>query len=153
MKKTIIALSITALATLAFAQEHRKVMIHEMAHDSSAIAAELGLSADQKIQFDAIHHQIEAAAQPLAEQMGAAEAQLHTLADAANPDATAVGRQFLALHDLQKQMKAIHESAKQKIDAILTPDQKAKFDSMAEHMEHMEHGPMMMRHPEPGSRN
>jgi Spy/CpxP family protein refolding chaperone len=149
MKKIIIVLSTALVATLAFAQEHRKVMIHEMAHDSGAIAAELGLSADQKTQFDAIHQQIQAAAQPLGEQISAAEDQLHALADSANPDATAVGRQFLALHDLQKQMKALHESAKKKVDAILTPDQRTKFDAMAAHMEH---GPMMMRHPEPGSR-
>ncbi|MGH9421418.1 MAG: Spy/CpxP family protein refolding chaperone [Thermoanaerobaculia bacterium] len=153
MKKIIVALAITAIASFAFAQEppHR-MPFHDMKVESGAIADSLGLAADQKVQWEAIHQQLDATMSTLKLQIGPAERQLESLANASNPDATAVGKQFLALHALQQQIKAAHDAAKSKIDAILTPDQKAKFDAM--HQEMMEHGPMMMkmRHPEPGVR-
>ena len=147
MKRILIAVSITLIATFALAQEqHHKMMMHGMGPDSGDIAAALGLSADQKTQWDAIHAQLETSVHPLFEQIAAGHDQLESLASAANPDATAVGRQFLAVRSLENQLKAAHESAHAKLTAILTPDQKAKFDAM--HKE-MEHGPMMhMRHPD-----
>lgn len=150
MKRILIAVTITLIATLALAQEHhRKMMVHGMGSDSAAVATKLGLSADQKTQWDAIHKQLETSVQPLFEQIGAANDQLESLAAASNPDATAVGTQYLAVRSLEKQMKAAHESTHAKLIALLTPEQKAKFDSM--HKE-MEHGPMIhMRHLEPGS--
>jgi Spy/CpxP family protein refolding chaperone len=150
MKKIIVALTITAVATLAFAQEPQRRIPMQMKMDSGAVADSLGLAADQKVQWDAIHQQLDATMKTLKVQIGPAERQLETLANASNPDATAVGKQFLALHALQQQIMAAHDAAKVKIDAILTPDQKAKLDAM--HHEMMEHGPMMMRHPEPGAR-
>ncbi len=153
MKKLVLALTLTLVATLALAQEHnRHMFIHGMGDDSAACSASLGLSAGQKVQWDAIHQQLAASVEPIASQIGPAEQQLHSLAEASNPDATAIGTQYLALRSLQQQIKAAHESAKQKIEAILTPDQKTKLESM--HSD-MEHGPMMlkMRHPEPGNRD
>jgi Spy/CpxP family protein refolding chaperone len=151
MKRIVLALCITAATTFAVAQEvHMKM--HSMGPDPGEIAATLGLSAGQKAQWDAIHQQLQASAEPLHQQLRAAHEQLESLASSPNPDATAVGTQFLAARSLEKQLKAAHESAHQKLTAILTPDQKAKFDSL--HKE-LEHGPMMMhmRHPEPGSRD
>ena len=150
MKRIVIACSIALLAATAFAQEPpRHMFIHNMEEGSGALAASLGLSADQKVQFDAIHQQLEASVKPLFDQHRAAEQQLQSLADAPSPDATAVGTQFLAMRALDKQIRAAHDSAKQKIDAILTPDQKAQFDAMHAKMEHMmEPGAMMMRHPD-----
>jgi Spy/CpxP family protein refolding chaperone len=153
MKKLVLALTLTLVATFATAQEQRRhVFIHGMGEDGGAFATALGLSAEQKTQWDAIHQQLAASAEPIANQIGAAEVQLDTLAEASSPDATAIGRQFLVVRSLQQQMKAAHESAKQKIEAILTPDQRTKLESMHGGMEH---GPVMMkmRHPEPGSIN
>lgn len=154
MKRIAIAFSIALLAATAFAQEpQRRMFIHNMEEGSGALAESLGLSTDQKVQFDAIHQQLEASMKPLIDQHRAAEQQLQTLVEAPSPDATAVGTQFLAMHAIDKQIRAAHEATKQKIDAILTPDQKAKFDAMHAKMEHMgPGGPMMMHHPEgPGS--
>jgi len=153
MKKTVLALALTLASTLAVAQDHpRRIFIHGPGGDSSTIAASLGLSAEQKTQWDAIHQQLAASAEPIANQIAVAQDQLHALAESANPDVSSVGAQYLAVRSLEKQMKAAHESAKQKIEAILTPDQKTKLEAMHEGMEH---GPMMMkmRHPEPGSRD
>ena len=122
-----------------------------MAPNADEVAATLGLSVDQKVQFDSIHQQLEANVGPLFQQLESAHRQLESLASASNPDATAVGKQFLAARAIEQQVKAAHEAAHQKLAAILTPDQKAKFDSL--HIG-MGHGPMEMhmRHPEPGSR-
>lgn len=150
MKRIVLALCITAAASLALAQEpHMKMRM--MGPDPGEIAATLGLSADQKVQWDSIHQQLQASVEPLHQQLMTAHQQLESLASASNPDATAVGKQFLAARAIEQQVKAAHEAAHQKLTALLTPDQKAKFDSLHHDMAH---GPMEMhmRHPEPGSR-
>ncbi|MGA8806294.1 MAG: Spy/CpxP family protein refolding chaperone [Thermoanaerobaculia bacterium] len=151
MKRIVLALCITAAASLALAQEPRMKM-RMMGPDPAEIAATLGLSADQQAQWDSIHQQLQASVEPLHRQLMAAHEQLESLAAASNPAATAVGKQFLAARAIEKQVQAAHEAAHSKLTAILTPDQKAKFDSL--HHE-MGHGPMEMhmRHPEPGSRD
>ncbi|MEA2338216.1 MAG: Heavy-metal resistance [Thermoanaerobaculia bacterium] len=154
MKRIVLALCITLAASFAFAGEpHMKMRM--MGPDPGEIAATLGLSAGQKAQWDSIHQQLQANVEPLFQQLRAAHEQLESLASASNPDATAVGTQFLAARSLEKQVKAAHEAAHQKLTALLTPDQKAKFDSLHQEMGPGHgHGPMEMhmRHPEPGSR-
>lgn len=150
MKRIVIALSVALVATLALAQEPRRVFMHGPGMEGEGIVSALNLSTDQKVQWDSIHQQLEASMKPLIDQHRAAEQQLNSAANASNPDATTVGRAYLAMRDVDKQIKAAHESAKSKIDAILTPDQKAKFDAIHAKMEG-EHGPMMkMRHLEGG---
>ena len=92
------------------------------------------------------HQQLDASVKPLFDQHHAAEQQLQAAVDVTNPDPTAVGRAFLAMRAIDKQIQAAHESTHAKLTAILTPDQKAKFDAMHSKMEHGEPGPMMMRH-------
>jgi Spy/CpxP family protein refolding chaperone len=151
MKRIVLALCITAAASLAVAQEPQMKM-RMMGPDPGEIASTLGLSADQKTQWDSIHQQLQATVEPMHQQLMAAHEQLESLASASNPDATAVGKQFLAARAIEQQVKAAHESAHQKLTALLTPDQKAKFESMHQDMAH---GPMEMhmRHPGPGSRD
>jgi len=148
MKRIAIALSLALVATLAFAQEPRKIFMHGPGMEGGeGIVSALNLSTDQKVQWDAIHQQLEASMQPLISQHRAAEQQLNAAANASNPDATSVGQAYLAMRAVDKQIKAAHESTKAKIDAILTPDQKAKFDAIHEGMGH--DGPgmaMKMRH-------
>ncbi|HXA15948.1 MAG TPA: Spy/CpxP family protein refolding chaperone [Thermoanaerobaculia bacterium] len=152
MKRIVIALSVALVATLALAQEPRRVFIHGGIEGEGIVSA-LNLSTDQKVQWDSIHQQLEASMQPLINQHRAAEQQLNTAANASNPDATTVGQAFLAMRAIDKQIKAAHESVKSQIDAILTPDQKAKFDAIHAKMEG-EHGAMpMMRHLEGGPRD
>src|SRR4051794_25048374 len=127
MKRIAIALSLALVATLALAQEPRKVFMHGPGMEGEGIVSALNLSTDQKVQWDAIHQQLEASMKPLFDQHHAAEQQLNTAANASNPDATAVGQAYLAMRAIDKQIKAAHESTRSKIDAILTPDQKAKF--------------------------
>jgi Spy/CpxP family protein refolding chaperone len=146
MKRIVVALSVALVATFAIAQEPHRVMMHGPGMERESIVTALNLSTDQKVQWDSIHQQLEASMQPLFDQHHAAEQQLDDAANASNPDATSVGRAFLAMRAVDKQIKAAHESAKSKIEAILTPDQKAKFDAIHAKMENGEHGPMMMKH-------
>ena len=151
MKRIVIALSIALVATIALAQEPRHAFIHGGMERDHMVSA-LNLSTDQKVQWDSIHQQLEASMQPLIDQHRTAEQQLNTAANASSPDAFTVGQAYLAMRAIDKQLKAAHESAKSKIDAILTPDQKAKFDAIHARMEG-EHGPMMMKmHGPEGSR-
>jgi Spy/CpxP family protein refolding chaperone len=147
MKRIVIALSLALVATLAIAQEPHRVFMKGPGPDGDKLLSALNLSTDQKVQWDSIHQQLDASMQPLFEQHRAAEQQLDAAANASSPDAATVGRAFLAMRDVDKQIKAAHESAKSKIDAILTPDQKAKFDAIHADMEHGGPGQMMkMRH-------
>jgi Spy/CpxP family protein refolding chaperone len=147
MKRIAIALSLALVATFALAQEPHKVFMHGPGMESDHVASALNLSTDQKVQWDAIHQQLEASMKPLFDQHQAAEQQLNAAADASNPDATAVGRAYLSLRAIGKQIKDAHLATKAKIDAILTPDQKAKFDAIHADMEHGGPGQMMkMRH-------
>lgn len=151
MKRIVIALSVALVATLALAQEPRHVFMRGPGMDGEGIVSALNLSTDQKVQWDSIHQQLQASMQPLIDQHRAAEQQLNTAANASSPDAATVGQAYLAMRALDKQIKAAHESAKSQIEAILTPDQKAKFDAVHAKMEG-EHGPMMlkMHNPEGG---
>ena len=151
MKKIVVVLAATlsmfVLTTAAFAQEGERHMF--MRHPGAGpddIVAALNLSTDQKVQWDAIHSQLEASVKPLFDQNRAAEQTLNSLVDSSNPDPTAVGKAYLALRAVGKQIKAAHESAHAKLSAILTPDQKAKFDAIHSEMRHGEPGAMMMRH-------
>ena len=129
------------------------MMKMRMGPDPGEIASTLGLSTDQKVQWDSIHQQLQASVEPLHQQ-------LSRRARAAGVARVVVESRrhrrrlaSLAARAIEKQLKAAHESAHQKLTAILTPDQKAKFDSL--HHEMAGHGPMEMhmRHPEPGSRD
>jgi hypothetical protein len=152
MKRIVIALFIAVVAVAAFAQEppHPGGFKRHMGPGGDEMVAALALSADQKTQWDAIHQQLEASVRPLFLQHRVAEDQLQVLVEASNPDPTAVGKQFLAMRALDKQIQAAHESTKAKIDAILSPDQKAKLEGLHRKMEG---GPEMMRMPmhHPGS--
>lgn len=139
----VTALSMVILATAAFAQDTIRIR-RDMAPGGDELASALNLSTDQKVQWDAIHQQLEASVTPLFAQHRDAEIQLNVLVDSSNPDPTAVGRQYLAMRAIGLQIKTAHEATRSKIDAILTPDQKAKFDAIHARMENGEHGPMIM---------
>jgi Spy/CpxP family protein refolding chaperone len=127
MKRILITLTvaIALLATAAIAQHPR--MMGERACDPLSF---LGLTADQKAQWDSLHQQLRTSIEPLLDQKRAAEEQLRSLADAAAPDANAIGKQVLAIKAIDQQIKAAHEATAAKVAAMLTPEQKAKFDAM-----------------------
>ncbi len=152
MKKTIVVLvAALSIAAFAYAQEpERGAFMRHPGMGREDIVAALNLSTDQKVQWDAIHSQLEASILPLVSQHRAAEDQLNSSANASSPDATEVGRAYLAMRAVDKQIRAAHDATQAKVAAILTPDQKAKFDAIHAKMDHGEQGPMMMKMPFPG---
>jgi len=127
---TTIALA-TMIATAAIAQQPRR-----MGPPPPELDRFLALTADQKTQIDALHQSMRTTLDPLFEQRHAAEEQLHALVETANPDPTAVGKQFLAVHAIDEQINAAHDTNEQKVAALLTADQRVKFEAFnaARHM-------------------
>lgn len=126
MKRLSITIAlVTLVASIAIAQQPRRMgpppppRLNEF----------LNLTAAQETQIDALHESMRATIDPLFEQKRSAEEQLRALADSANPDPTAVGRQFLAMHAIDQQIKSAHDAMEQKVAALLTADQKVKFDA------------------------
>lgn len=135
MKKIAMAsllLSLLVVGGVAVAQGHK--MHHRMpGHDGelvSHIAEELGLTQEQKDAGREIHEAVFEKAKPLMEQHHAQMDEIHTLLDAGTATAQELGTKLIAAHATKKQLEAIHEDAKAQFSALLTDEQKAKFEKM-----------------------
>ena len=91
----------------------------------------LDLTADQKAQAKEILKSAGASAQPLRQQMRDARQQLRSDIKTAAP-AEVVTKDSNTVGQLTSQLTAIRTTAMQKLYGILTPDQKAKLDTLAE---------------------
>jgi Spy/CpxP family protein refolding chaperone len=136
MRKMILTGICAALlvAGAAYAQPHG----HGMAGMEAHIAAALNLTDAQKAQVATLHQQMKAQMAPLMQQSRQQRAELKTLMNGVNPDATEIGQKTMAANATKAQMKAIHDDFKTKFTALLTPDQKAKFAQMQQ--SHMHRG-------------
>jgi len=121
---TLTIVLITLTASIAIAQQPRR-----MGPPPPRLNEFLNLTAAQESQIDALHESLRATIDPLFEQKRAAEDQLRALAESASPDPTAVGKQFLAVHAIDLQIRSAHDAMDQKVAALLTSDQKVKFDA------------------------
>ena len=125
MKRLSITIALVTLAaSIAVAQPQRRP-----GPPPPRLNEFLNLTAAQETQIDALHESMRATIDPLFEQKRAAEEQLRALAESANPDPTAVGKQFLAMHAIDQQIKSAHDAMEQKVAALLTSDQKLKFEA------------------------
>jgi Spy/CpxP family protein refolding chaperone len=77
----------------------------------------------------ALHEQQREAVRPLAEQMRPLHEQLRELLQSDSADAAAVGQQMLAIRALQKEIGAVHASFREKLVALLTPEQVEKLEA------------------------
>ncbi len=94
-----------------------------------AVADYLQLTPDQATAWQQIQKDTAAAVQPLRDNARSLREQLRTALDAASPDAAAVGALSIQLASVRKQIRAAHEEAKAKRMAVLTADQKTKFEA------------------------
>jgi Spy/CpxP family protein refolding chaperone len=90
----------------------------------------LNLTPDQQTQVDALHQTLRATIDPLFEAKRAEDEKLHSMIESANPDATAIGKQVLAIRAIDQQIKAAHDAIDQKISALLTAEQRLKFEAL-----------------------
>ena len=119
---------ITLTASIALAQQPRR-MGPGGPPPPPRLNEFLNLTPAQETQIDALHDSMRTTIDPLFEAKRAEDEKLHSLIESANPDATAIGKQVLAIRAIDQQIRAAHEAMEQKGAALLTADQKVKFDA------------------------
>jgi Spy/CpxP family protein refolding chaperone len=144
MKSKVLFTLIAALVLVtgvALAGEHfKQVMVHGgghgedgprmMHHGGMAYVQELGLNDEQKEAAKQIHEEIWAKAEPLMEQHRQQFEEIHTLLDAGNANPTDIGNKAIAAHASMKQVHALHEEGMERFKALLTEEQKEKFEAL-----------------------
>ena len=103
------------------------------------LADVLDLSDAQKSQAEALRATLEATVEPLGEQRRANHEAIKAAIDA--NDATAAGNAVIANAKLREQMKAAHDAFRTSFTAILTAEQKAKFEMLEEMRKSRRPGP------------
>jgi hypothetical protein len=89
-----------------------------------ALANYLGLTTDQRAQWQAAHESFETAIEPLREKIEAIEPQMQQTSDACT-----LGTMMLTVRSAQDAIKAQHDALDAKLAATLTAEQKLKFDA------------------------
>jgi Spy/CpxP family protein refolding chaperone len=96
------------------------------------IARYLGLTEAQIAQFKVFQDEAHAQIVPILATRKANMEKLQELLAVTTPDPLAVGTLVIQNHALGAQIRAIHEATQAKLVGILTPEQKAKYDTMIE---------------------
>lgn len=94
-----------------------------------ALARYLQLTPDQIESWKQIHTDTAEAMKPLAQNARGLREQIATALDVASPDSAAVGKLAVSLDAVRDQMKALREESQSKRLAVLTPEQKTKFEA------------------------
>jgi Spy/CpxP family protein refolding chaperone len=126
MKSRSVSIAIVALLFLA-AIANAQPMPRGPQH---AVAEYLQLTPEQLTSWQQIQKDTVAAVEPLVTKVRDLRSQLDAALKAATPDATAVGKLAISLHATQEQIRAAHDAAKAKRLAVLTADQKTKFEAL-----------------------
>src|SRR5512142_2216073 len=144
MKKYFVAMVALALMTgLAFAQmgpQHPQ-------RPQAVLAQYLQLTQEQITAWQQIDKDTAAAVKPLSENARNLRKQVETALQGTNPDPAAVGKLVVAADAARDQIKSLQDAAKAKRLALLTPDQKAKYDAFeaaTEFLRANRPGPQMM---------
>jgi len=96
------------------------------------LAQQLGLTEEQKASFQAMREQHESEMQPLRDEGRALHEKLRAALAAESPDPQAVGEATIALEQHRKSVEAAQKAFHDRLAAQLTPEQKVKFDALAE---------------------
>jgi Spy/CpxP family protein refolding chaperone len=94
------------------------------------IAEYLGLDAQQKDAIQKLRQQERDEMKPLVEEGRDLRRKLREATDAEKPDALAVGEATLALKAHREKMRAQRDAFEQKLIALLTPEQKQKYEAL-----------------------
>ena len=95
----------------------------------AVVAKYLALTPEQITAWQQIGQDEATAIKPLVANVRDLEAQLKTALQAATPDPLATGKLVVSIHSVREQIRAANEAAKAKRIAVLTADQKVKFDA------------------------
>lgn len=116
----VAALALLVVATAAFAQHPR----------AARLARYLDLTPDQVTAWKQIHADTAAAVKPLAAAAHDTRQQLKAALGAPAPDPATVGKLAISLHATREQIRAARAAAREKLAAVLTPEQKEKFEAL-----------------------
>jgi len=120
-----IGIALVMIAGMAFAQAPAGPPRPGLA----ALANYLQLTPDQKTAWRQIHEDTAALIKPLRENAIDLAKQLHTAIAASTPDHAAIGKLVLALHSVRDEIRATRKSSEEKLAAVLTAEQKTKFEA------------------------
>lgn len=98
----------------------------------------LGLNEEQKTEIEKIHTENMKESLQIRNQIGEKEAQLRTLETAEKADMGKINKVIDEIGSLKTKMKKMHAQAKQNVRALLTDEQRVKFDT---HPGFRPHGP------------
>lgn len=102
----------------------------------------LDLTADQESAARDLETQLRETMKPLHEQLMTLQSDLDKALDS-GADAATVGNAAIAAYKVRKQAEAAHQEFHQGVAELLTPEQKAKFDSFHQRFEFRVGGPGM----------
>lgn len=130
--RTLIAALALALLSLPalFAQRGAGARPEGKAGRHGRMAEYLQLTEQQQASARQLYQQLREQTQPLREEQKALREQLRTALAAANPDPTAVGRLVIDIHAKREQMKAAREQMHKSFAALLTPEQRQKYEAL-----------------------
>jgi len=139
MKKSLItpALVLGAILSLllgvAASAQRGPGMRHHGRHggmmDADRLADYLSLTAAQKTQVEQLREEMKAAMEPLREEHRELAEAVHTALEN-KADATTVGNAVIAAHEQREKMRALHEQYDGKLEAVLTPAQRSRWNAL-----------------------
>ncbi len=123
---------------------HRMMSHHDGGRAAGGfIASELGLTAEQKEAAKKIHEEAFEKGGPLMEQHRTEMEAIDALLDEGTATAEEIGTRVIAAHATKQQLEAVHDAAMEQFTALLTAEQKEKFEAMGTDRPMMR---MMMHH-------
>ncbi|MDX1982694.1 MAG: periplasmic heavy metal sensor [Bryobacteraceae bacterium] len=114
------------MASMALAQPPRP----PMAPEPKALIEYLNLTGDQVSRLNAANREAMASMRPVHEQAREKERSIRQLMDAANPDATAVGRAMIEARQLRQKAGQAMTQARETALGVLTAEQRTKLAAL-----------------------
>jgi Spy/CpxP family protein refolding chaperone len=105
------------------------------------LAKELNLTEEQKASWRAMHEQHLSEMQPLRDEGRALHEKLRAALQAERPDPQVVGEATIALQQHRQVVEAARKAYHEKLAKELTPEQRTKFDALAESHRMKHRGP------------
>jgi Spy/CpxP family protein refolding chaperone len=133
---TLVLLAVPALA-LAESAAHGQAAVgaggsHEAMFEAhlQKMAQQLNLTEEQQASAKQLFQDLKAKVAPIHQAQQALHTQLKAALAAPNPDAATVGQAVIQMHQNRAQLKPVMQTFHQQLEALLTPDQLAKFKQM-----------------------
>ena len=129
---SVLALFLLALPAMAQPGGNARPDPNEILHNPRALARFLKLTPAQQETLKTLAQELEGKVKPIRDQQKALKDQLQDQLDAASPNACTIGDTVLDIHENYEKIEAALKDFDTKFTAILTPEQKRKYDALKE---------------------